>query len=183
MRAHCDAPDDDRAGCDPHAFLNHDGLSNRGGAALRRFEGMTRCDDADIRRDHHIVRNVEAAKVVKSTVLINEDVTPDADLVPAGRIRWRDKQEVVIHLFADEFAEQGPNFVRVVERQTVEFGGDRHGSFDVGQHRRRIRGFTVNHPDDIVRRHSLVSLRGIEKRSGAPIWSSEGQSVAITRKG
>ncbi len=29
------ATDDGRAGCDPHAFLNHDGLSDCGGASLR----------------------------------------------------------------------------------------------------------------------------------------------------
>ena len=93
-------------------------------------------DDADVRPNHHIVCDVEAAKVIKSTVLIDEDMTPDADLVPAGRIKWRDKQEALVDLFTDELAEQGPNFVRIVERQTVKSGGDRHRSFDVRQHGR-----------------------------------------------
>jgi hypothetical protein len=35
-------------------------------------------------------------------------LTPDADLVPAGGIKRRDKQEALVHLFTDEFAEQGP---------------------------------------------------------------------------
>ena len=41
---------------------------------------MARRDDAQVRPDHHIVRDVEAAKVVESAVLIYEDIVPDADL-------------------------------------------------------------------------------------------------------
>ena len=136
MLADCHATDDDGAGCDPHAFLNHDGLSNGGGASLRGFKGMARRDDADVRPDHHIVCDVEAAKVIKGAVLIDKDMTSDADLVPAGSIKWRDKQEALVYLLTDELAEQGPNFVRIVERQTVKSGGDRHRSFDVRQHGR-----------------------------------------------
>ena len=62
------ATDDGCAGCDPHAFLNHDGLSDCGGASLRGFKGMARRDDAHVRPDHHIVRDVEAAKVIESAV-------------------------------------------------------------------------------------------------------------------
>jgi hypothetical protein len=72
-------------------YLNYDGLSDCGGSSQRGFKGMARGDDADIRPNHHIVRDVEAAKVIESTVLIDEDLTPDADLVPAGSIKWRDK--------------------------------------------------------------------------------------------
>ena len=91
---------------------------------------MTRRDDAHIRADHHIVSDVEAAKIIKSAVLIDEDVTPDADLVPARGKERRDQQKAAVDRFADKLAEQRPNFVRVVERQTVESGGDRHRSFD-----------------------------------------------------
>jgi hypothetical protein len=39
-----------------------------------------------VRPDHHIVRDVEPAKVIESAVLIYEDITPDADFVlPAYR--------------------------------------------------------------------------------------------------
>jgi hypothetical protein len=64
------ATDDGYTGCDPHVFLNHDGLSDGGGTALRRLKWMGRCDDAHIRPDHHIVRDVEAAKIIESAVLI-----------------------------------------------------------------------------------------------------------------
>jgi hypothetical protein len=77
--AYCYASDDSRAGCDPDAFLNHDGLSDCGGASLRGFKGMARRDDAHVRPDHHIVFDVEAAKVIESAVLIYEDIMPDAD--------------------------------------------------------------------------------------------------------
>jgi hypothetical protein len=82
--AYCYATDDGRAGCDPHVFLNHNGLADCGGASLRRFKGMARRDDAHVRPDHHIVRDVEAAKVIESAVLIYEDMMPDADFVPTG---------------------------------------------------------------------------------------------------
>jgi hypothetical protein len=35
-----------------------------------------------------------------------------------------------------KFAEQGPNFVCIIKRLTVKFGGDRHRSFDTCQHGR-----------------------------------------------
>ena len=62
--AYCYAADDGRAGCDPDVFLDRDGLSNSG-ASLGRFEGMARRDDADVRPDHHVVRDVEAAEIIK----------------------------------------------------------------------------------------------------------------------
>ena len=89
--AYCYAADYGRAGCDPHVLLNHDGLSDCGGASLRRFKGMARRDDAHVRPDHHIVRDVEAAKVVESAVLIDEDILPDADFVPTGAIKRRNQ--------------------------------------------------------------------------------------------
>ena len=48
---------------------------------------MARGDDTDVRPNHHIVRDVEAAKVIESTVLIDQDLTPDTDLVPTGSIK------------------------------------------------------------------------------------------------
>lgn len=48
---------------------------------------MARCDDAHVRPDHHIVCDVEAAKVIESAVLIDEDITPDADFVATGGIK------------------------------------------------------------------------------------------------
>ncbi len=35
-----------------------------------------------VRPNHHIIRDVEAAKVIESAVLIDEDIMPDADFVP-----------------------------------------------------------------------------------------------------
>jgi hypothetical protein len=78
------ATDDGRARCEPHAFLNHDGLSDCGDASLRRFKGVARRDDAHVRPDHHIVGDVEAAQVIESAVLIYEDILPDADFVPTS---------------------------------------------------------------------------------------------------
>src|ERR1700688_642737 len=46
--AYCYAADDGRASSDPQAFLNHDGLSDCGGASLGRFKGMARRDDAHV---------------------------------------------------------------------------------------------------------------------------------------
>jgi hypothetical protein len=71
--------------------LNRDGLSDRGVPAPRRLEGMARRDDADVRPNHHIVRDFEPAKVIESAVLIYEDIMPDADFVSAGSIDWRDQ--------------------------------------------------------------------------------------------
>jgi hypothetical protein len=85
-------PADNRcSGCDPDVSLNHDGLSDCGCAALRRFKGMARCDNAHVRPDHHIVRDVEPAKVIESAVLIYEDIMPDTDFAPTDRIKGRDQ--------------------------------------------------------------------------------------------
>jgi hypothetical protein len=40
---------------------------------------MARRDDAHVRPDHHIVRDVEPAKVIESAVLVYEDIMPDAE--------------------------------------------------------------------------------------------------------
>ena len=123
----------------------------------RRCEGssgMTRRDQAHVRPDHHIVRDVEAAEVIERAVLIDEDIAPDADFVPAGGIERRDQQKAFVDLFADELAEQGPNFVSIVERQTVQRGGDRHRPFDVCQHGRGFRRPPVNDPGAVFR-HSM----------------------------
>ncbi len=117
-------------------LINDDGLSDCGGVAPRRFKGMAGRDDAYVWPDHHIVRDVEAAKVIKSAVLIYEDITSDADFVPAGSIEWRDQYKALVYLFTGEFAEQGPNFFCIIERQAVKRGGDRHRSFDICQHGR-----------------------------------------------
>src|SRR5262249_30220627 len=126
--------DDGRASCDPDIPLDHDGLSDRGGAAQRRFKGMARRDDAYVRPDQHVISDVETTEIIESAVLIDEDIAPDADFVPAGGIKWRDQHEALVYLLADELAEQRPNFGRIVERRTVECGGDRHCPFDVCHH-------------------------------------------------
>jgi hypothetical protein len=95
---------------------------------------MARRDDAHVRPDHHIVRDVEPAKVIESAVLIYEDIMPDADFVPPAYRTAGSVESSRLPFFTDEFAEQDPNFVRIIERQTVECGGDRHRSFDVCQH-------------------------------------------------
>ena len=94
---------------------------------------MARRDDGRVRPDHHIVCDVEAAKVIESAVLVYEDIMPK-HFVPAGSKKWRNQQKALVYLFPDKFAEQGPNLVRIVEGQTVKFGGDLHRSFDVCQH-------------------------------------------------
>jgi hypothetical protein len=50
------------------------GFPKSGCASLRRFNGMARRDDAHVRPNHHIVRDVEAAKVIETTInrLTNE---------------------------------------------------------------------------------------------------------------
>ena len=40
--------------------------------------------------DHHIVGNIEPAKVIKGAVLIDENIAPDTDIGPAGCVEWRD---------------------------------------------------------------------------------------------
>ena len=81
---------------------------------------MARGDDAHIRPDHHIIGDVEAAKVIERAVLIDEDIAPDADFVAAGGIEWRNQQKAFVDLLADELAEQRPDFVGIVVRQSVE---------------------------------------------------------------
>ena len=63
--AHRHSADDRCAGCDPYVSFNHDGLCDCEGAPPRRFDGMARRDDAHVRPDHHIVGNVEPAKIIK----------------------------------------------------------------------------------------------------------------------
>jgi hypothetical protein len=96
---------------------------------------MARRDDAHVRPDHHIVRDVEAVKVIESAVLIYGDIMPTRiSSPPAVKMEGSVKSSRLP--FTDKFAEQGPNFVRIVERQSVKCGGDRHRSFDVCQHGR-----------------------------------------------
>src|SRR6185312_13449223 len=123
-------------------------------APLGRFNGMARRDDAHVRSDHHIVGNVESAKVIEGAVLIYEDVAPDTDIEAAGGVEGWYQHKAVIHLLADEIAEQGPNFIRIVEGQAVESGGDCHRSFDVYQHGRGFRRSPGNYPRAIIIRHS-----------------------------
>ena len=89
-----------------------------------------------VRPDHHIVSDVEAAKVIESAVLIDKDILPNANFVSASRIKRRNQQKALVDLFPDQFAEQGPHFLRIIECQTVQSGGDRHRSLDVCQHGR-----------------------------------------------
>jgi hypothetical protein len=51
-------------------------------------------DDAHVGPDHHIVCDVEAAKVIEGAVLIYEDIIPDADFVPTGRIKGRNRKKL-----------------------------------------------------------------------------------------
>jgi hypothetical protein len=39
-------------------------------------------NDAHVLPDHHIVRDVETAKVIESAILIYEGIPPDANFVP-----------------------------------------------------------------------------------------------------
>jgi hypothetical protein len=43
---------------------------------------MARRDDTHVRPDHHIVGNVEPAKVVERAILIYEDIAPESDIDP-----------------------------------------------------------------------------------------------------
>jgi hypothetical protein len=52
---------------------------------------MARRDDAHVRPDHHIVGNVETAKIIKSAVLIYENIAPDTDVDPTGCVEWWDQ--------------------------------------------------------------------------------------------
>jgi hypothetical protein len=128
---YCYATDNGRPNCDPDVSLNHDGPCDYAVTPLGGFNGMAGRDDAHIWPDHHIVSNVESAKVIESAILIYEDIAPDTDIDPAGCVeRWY-QQKAVVHLLADEIAEQGPDFIRIVECQPVDSGGDRHRSLDV----------------------------------------------------
>src|ERR1700694_3315106 len=89
--AHRHSADDRCAGCDPDVFLNRDGLCDHEGAPLGRFNGMASRDDAHVRPDHHIVGNVEPAKIIKSAVLIYENIAPATDVAPAGCVEWWDQ--------------------------------------------------------------------------------------------
>ena len=157
------------------------GFADGDGAALRRFKRMARRDQAHIRPDHHIVCDVEPAEVVERAVLIDEDITPDADFVAAGGIERRDQQKAVVDFFADEFAEQGADFVRIVEGQTIESGGDRHRPFDVRQHGRRFRRSAVDYSGAGLVRHSLFSLGSLSVRFGAPDEVLLGSSIRSQR--
>lgn len=83
------SPDDRGAGSNPDVSFNHYGLCDYAGAPLRRFKGMARRDDTHVWADHDIVRNFEPAKVIKSAVLIDENIAPDSDIDSAGCVeRW-----------------------------------------------------------------------------------------------
>jgi len=119
------------AGSDPDVSLSHDGVCDYAGAPLGWFNGVSRHDEAHVRTDHHIVGDVESAKVIESAVLIYEDVASHADIDSAGCVeRWY-QYKTVVHLLADEIAELGPDFICIAVRQTIERGRDGHRSFDV----------------------------------------------------
>jgi len=45
---------------------------------------VARGDDVHVRPDHHVVADVEAAKVIESAVLIDEDIAPNTGVGSAG---------------------------------------------------------------------------------------------------
>ncbi len=53
-----------------------------------RFLSLSRSGDAHVRPDHHIVVNIELAKVIKSVVLIDENFAPDTDIASVGGVEW-----------------------------------------------------------------------------------------------
>jgi len=83
------ATDDDRARCDPHVSLDHNGRSDGSGASPRRLQGMARRDDANVWSDHHAIRDVEASEVIESAVLIYEYILANTHFTPAGSIKRR----------------------------------------------------------------------------------------------
>ena len=126
---------------------------------------MTRRDDTHVRPDHHIISDIESAKIIESAILIYEDIAPDSNIESTDRVEGWNQQEAVVHLLADEIAEHGPDFIRVVIRQTVEPRSDRHRSLDVCRHGRRFRRSPVNYPGAIFSRHSLLPWSASNGRS------------------
>ena len=156
------AADDRGTGGDPDVPADHDGLAGRDGPALRGVERMAGCNQAHVRSDHHVVGYVDAAEIVERTVLVDEDVAPDVNFRPAGRIKGRDQQEAIVHLPADELTEKSPHVVSVVERQAIEPGRDRHRPPGLRDHRGGLRRPPVDDPDALPTRHSFGSLLWIE---------------------
>lgn len=54
---------------------------------------MARRDDAHVGPDHHIVGNVEPAQIIKSAILICENVAPNTDIDAAGCVERRQQNE------------------------------------------------------------------------------------------
>src|ERR1700677_918543 len=88
---HGDATDNGRSGRDPYVFLNHDALSDYGGATLGWCDRVDRRNDTHVRPDHHVIANADLGKVIQSAVLIDEDAMPDADRETIGRVERRNE--------------------------------------------------------------------------------------------
>jgi hypothetical protein len=84
--------------------------------------------------DQYLVSDVETTEIKEGAALIDEGIAPDTDFVAAGGVKWRDLYEAFVHLSAEKFAEQSPNFGVIVEPQSVAHGGDSHRSFDICHH-------------------------------------------------
>ena len=121
-------------------------------------------DDADVWSNHYIVGDIESAEIIKSAILIDEDIASDGDVCAAGCVERGDQQEGVVYFLADEFAQKGADFVGVIEGQTVEAGSNRHGSFDAGEHSGGFRCAPRNCFGAGVIGHSLFSRDGYARK-------------------
>lgn len=99
------AADDGRAGSDPDVSLYHDGLGDHRGASLRGLKRMARGDDVYVGPDHHVVGDVQAAKVIEGAVLVDEDIAPDTGVGSAGCVERRHQHKTGVDSLADQFTE------------------------------------------------------------------------------
>lgn len=55
---------------------------------------MARCHDTHVRPDHHIIGNVDPARIVHGAILLYEYIAPDADILAAGTVKRRDQRKL-----------------------------------------------------------------------------------------
>ena len=111
-----------RAGCNPDASLDHDGLGHNVRAPCRWHDGVARRDNARVRSNHNIITDTDPGKIVERAVLIYEHMSTDMDFPAASYEEGWSQAEAIIDLSAGQLTEQSQDFIDVIERQAIECG-------------------------------------------------------------
>jgi hypothetical protein len=124
--ANCDTAHNCHPGGEPNVSFDLDGLRDYAITSSTRFDRMARRDQAYVRSYHHIIGDIDAAKVIHSAVLVDEHPAPNSSILTPGRIERWNERKAVVDCAADQIAEYRSNLLRIIEAQPVENRRDRH---------------------------------------------------------